>query len=280
MNKYPAIFAMMLLLAGCATVRDVDGNRYKTVKINGMQWMAENLRTTHYADGTPIAKASPDSKDMEQPLYYDHFEQLDSTKKYGLLYNWFAAVRSTASDTSGIVQGVCPDGWHLPSESEWDMLSIGSVLQNMPASYLRNLLKFLRQPPAGYSRPNGYADLGEEHHWWCSAPSIDDGTGTGRYVSFHNYPYPYVCFGNVENGYSIRCVKDGTRQILSLKGQKRSEKPKKEVKLPENVISLPYKIAHVRSYYSAAENTQVNTYIRSSKRISLHRYRNFSLEKM
>ena len=118
---------MMLLLAGCATVRDVDGNRYKTVKINGMQWMVENLRTTHYADGTPIAKAQPDSKDTEQPLYYDRFEQQDSTKKYGLLYNWFAAVRSTASDTSGIVQGVCPDGWHLPSESEWDMLSIGSV---------------------------------------------------------------------------------------------------------------------------------------------------------
>ena len=98
---------MMLLLAGCATVRDVDGNHYKTLKINGMQWMVENLRTTHYADGTPIAKASPDSKDMEQPLYYDRFEQLDSTKKYGLLYNWFTAVHSTASDSSEMLQGVC-----------------------------------------------------------------------------------------------------------------------------------------------------------------------------
>ncbi|MCR4965960.1 MAG: hypothetical protein K6A41_09935 [Bacteroidales bacterium] len=42
--KYPIIFAMMLLLAGCATVCDVDGNRYKELKINDMRWMAENLR--------------------------------------------------------------------------------------------------------------------------------------------------------------------------------------------------------------------------------------------
>ena len=151
--------AMILLLGGCATVRDVDGNRYKTVKINGMQWMAENLRTNHYADGSSIAKAESSSKDTEQPLYYERFGQPDSVKKYGLLYNWYAAVRSTASDTSGMVQGVCPDGWHLPSESDWNMLSVGSVAQNMPASYQRNLLKFLRQPPAGYSRPNGYAEL-------------------------------------------------------------------------------------------------------------------------
>ena len=108
MNKYPIIFAIIMLLAGCSTVRDVDGNRYKTMKINGMQWMAENLRTTHYADGTPIAKASPDSKDAEQSLYYDRFEQSDSTKKYGLLYNWYAAVRPDDSDTSGEEQGVCP----------------------------------------------------------------------------------------------------------------------------------------------------------------------------
>ena len=99
---------MILLLAGCSTVRDVDGNRYKTVKINGMQWMSENLRTTHYADGTPIAQAHPSSKGTEQPLYYDRFEQQDSTKKYGLLYNWFAAVRLDTSDSFGVVQGVRP----------------------------------------------------------------------------------------------------------------------------------------------------------------------------
>ena len=67
MNKYLAIFAMILLLGGCATVRDVDGNRYKTVKINGMQWMAENLRATHYAEG--IALLDKWLSDKEKTCY-------------------------------------------------------------------------------------------------------------------------------------------------------------------------------------------------------------------
>lgn len=55
--KLCALFsALALLFPACVTVRDCDGNRYRTLKINGMRWMAENLRTTHYADGSPIVR--------------------------------------------------------------------------------------------------------------------------------------------------------------------------------------------------------------------------------
>ena len=45
---------LALLLPACVTVRDCDGNRYRTLKINGMRWMAENLRTTVVAFFVPI----------------------------------------------------------------------------------------------------------------------------------------------------------------------------------------------------------------------------------
>ena len=214
MKKYSAIFAMILLLGGCATVRDVDGNRYKTVKINGMQWMAENLRATHYADGSPIAKAQPDSKSTEQPLYYDRFGQPDSTKKYGLLYNWYAAVRSTASDTSGIVQGVCPDGWHLPSTAEWDTLTKGCFAERsrmaleITSHYRRLFKKFMPQDHAGYSIPYEFVQRGEVSYWWSSSLMVDT-FAIGRYIEPFNEPCPYVCYGQLINGYSVRCVRDG-----------------------------------------------------------------------
>ena len=56
--------ALAFLFPACVTVRDCDGNRYRTLEINGMRWMAENLRTTHYADGSPIARGEVTNKEM------------------------------------------------------------------------------------------------------------------------------------------------------------------------------------------------------------------------
>ena len=214
MKKYTILFSIILLFAGCTMVRDVDGNHYKTVKINGMQWMAENLRTTHYADGTPIAQAHPGSKGTEQPLYYDRFEQLDSTKKYGLLYNWYAAVRLDTSDSFGVVKGVCPDGWHLPSTAEWDLLSKGCFAERsrmaseMTSHYRRLIKKFMPQNHAGFSIPYEFAQRGEVSYWWSSSLLVDT-VAIGRYIESFNEPCPYVCYGQLINGYSVRCVRDG-----------------------------------------------------------------------
>lgn len=69
-SKLFALFcALALLLPACVTVRDIDGNRYRTLKINGMRWMAENLRTTHYADGSPIVQSEVADKDTTVACY-------------------------------------------------------------------------------------------------------------------------------------------------------------------------------------------------------------------
>ena len=95
-------------------VTDYDGHQYKTVKIGDQCWMAENLKSTHYADGTEI----------EEQWAYNNDEALAHT--YGRLYNWAAMMHGAASSNSNPsgVQGICPDGWHVPSDSEWQELEM------------------------------------------------------------------------------------------------------------------------------------------------------------
>lgn len=104
-----------------------DGNEYVTVKLGEQVWMAENLRylpegETQDFDISPIS-----------PRYYVIFDNdLDtelgtaSVDMYGMFYNLPAATQEEELVTVGenrIVQGVCPDGWHLPSQAEWDALA-------------------------------------------------------------------------------------------------------------------------------------------------------------
>ena len=105
---------------GTPTVNDYDGNVYNTVQIGDQCWMKENLRTKHYATGTPIPFNAGVS--YTEPRCFQN--SILDVNTYGLYYNWYAAMNgATASDAnpSG-VQGVCPNGWHLPSKAEWNQL--------------------------------------------------------------------------------------------------------------------------------------------------------------
>jgi uncharacterized protein (TIGR02145 family) len=105
-----------------------DGNEYNWVKIGDQVWMAENL-----AYLPSVNQVADGSEDAAGSYYYVHgydWTNVSDAKRtsnystYGVLYNWTAAMDSTASssaDPSG-VQGVCPTGWHLPSEAEWTAL--------------------------------------------------------------------------------------------------------------------------------------------------------------
>lgn len=104
------------------TVTDYDGNVYNTVQLGTQCWMAENLRTTHFADGTFIPVGTEESNYN----YYRYYPNEDSTivDVYGFHYNWKAAMHGAGSSNSvpSGIQGVCPDGWHLPSRAEWQAM--------------------------------------------------------------------------------------------------------------------------------------------------------------
>ncbi len=94
------------------TVTDFDGNEYGTVTIGTQTWLSENLKSTHYSDGSAISGV------------FDYDNNASNSEAYGKLYTWDAAMNGagTSSASPSGVQGVCPTGFHLPSQNEWKTL--------------------------------------------------------------------------------------------------------------------------------------------------------------
>lgn len=118
----------------CISVEDYDGNVYPLVMLGSQCWMAENLRVTHYSNGEAIPLSQETTAEMVDHAfrcYPGANPQL--VNMFGYLYTWTAAMHgspSSAASPSG-VQGICPVGWHLPSEAEWKQLMdyVGSESQ-------------------------------------------------------------------------------------------------------------------------------------------------------
>ena len=117
----------------CATrfVRDSEGNMYNTVQIGGQCWLRENLRCKKFSDGRTIRAPTEDEYTYRQ----SEFVPNDSLPSYGLLYSPKAIMDgdTSSSATPSGVQGICPQGWHLPSCDEWETLN-SSLGGNVPAS--------------------------------------------------------------------------------------------------------------------------------------------------
>jgi len=184
-----------------------DGHVYKTVKIGNQIWMAENL----------AYKTSSGS------WAYNNNESNVTT--YGRLYNWAAAMNgdSTSYNNPSGVQGVCPNGWHLPSGNEWTelvdflggynvaggkMKETGYEHWNSPNSGATNESGFTALP-GGYRAYNDgtFNDLGNDAHFWSTSEGSSSSVwGRGLYYNTSEVS-PYG--GGFKNfGYSVRCLQD------------------------------------------------------------------------
>jgi len=92
------------------TCKDIEGNRYKTVKIGNQIWMAENLKVTRYRDNTRI-RTVPKHDPRTNGSYYfppsSYSPKIIKKSKIGLLYTW------------DVILKIAPKGWHIPSDEEW-----------------------------------------------------------------------------------------------------------------------------------------------------------------
>jgi len=110
-------------VAALQGVKDVDNNRYDVVTIGTQTWMAENLKTTRYNDGTVIplitgntAWATASTNGAPGYCWYSNLSS--NLILYGALYNWYSINSSSNGN-----KNVCPTGWHVPTDSEWTTLS-------------------------------------------------------------------------------------------------------------------------------------------------------------
>ena len=125
-------------VCGTSTVTDIEGNVYNTVQIgtgeNAQCWMKENLRVKLYSDGQAhnLTNSQNTLSNNDRYYYYPNLTMTneDSVHKYGLLYNWYAAMDGSTNEKA---QGICPTGWHLPSKS--DFVYMHTVVHGEPVNY-------------------------------------------------------------------------------------------------------------------------------------------------
>ena len=223
---------------GATTVTDIDGNTYNTVQIGSQCWMKENLRTTQYADGTPIEQGTGNSSFV--PYWYYSNNNPSTKNEYGLLYNWRAVVRNSGSSNSNPsgIQGICPDGWHVPSDAEWTQLTdyvssrpeyvcgynythIAKALaattrwnyNNMYACAIGNEIELNNATgfsalPAGYYYDEIYPCFGSEA--WITSATAGGNYNDGQWIRrmFHTSPFVQASLHYKDVACSVRCVRD------------------------------------------------------------------------
>lgn len=207
------------------SLTDVDGNTYKTIKIGTQTWMAENLKTTKYNDGTTIPNVT--NQDVWSKLtsgaYCWYINQSAAYKNiYGALYNWYTVKTGK----------LCPGGWHVPSDAEWTTLTdymggwdiAGSKLKETGNSHWIPLPPYVLMlnvtNESGFTAlPGGYRgsvwtfylieNLGYLGLWWSSTES--DYEVDNILIRTMNYQFNGITSqndGGKKAGLSCRCIKN------------------------------------------------------------------------
>ena len=199
-----------------------DGNVYKTVKIGDQVWMAENLKYLPSVIG-------PKTESNTTPYYYVYGYNGTSVtdakatsyyKPYGVLYNW-PAVMAGSAPSSSLVQGVCPTGWHVPSEAEWATLitylgggevaggklkETGTTHWNSPNLGATDEVGFTALP-GGFRDPGGNFGTLESIGMWWSATELGN-IYASQFGLNSTIIHVYGGGGEKRLGYSVRCRKD------------------------------------------------------------------------
>lgn len=217
---------------------DIDGNTYRITEIGGRTWMAENLRVTRYADGTAIENVDYDwdwfQLERDDRAYCWYNDDTANAEPFGALYTWAAAMNGadTLDSDTMTIQGVCPDGWHMPTDAEWKEMEIHL---GMSAAVADELEKWRGEDVGGKLKQSG------NYYWSYPNQGATDATGfsglpgraryyDGRFdtqdvaafwtATEHDSLYSlyrglaslsdmvYRDYFDKTSGFSVRCVKD------------------------------------------------------------------------
>lgn len=176
-----------------------DGKVYKTVKIGTQTWMAENLN--YKVDSS-----------------WCYANSADSCAKYGRLYTWAEVMAGHASSTASPsgVQGVCPTGWHVPSDAEWTKLTDTTLSSSTAGTKLKSLGGWhsgngtdtygFRVLPAGLDYGGSFHDIGGYAYLWSASETV---ASDAWYRDFSNgYANVYRSSSYKTYGFALRCLQD------------------------------------------------------------------------
>jgi len=205
-------------------VIDVDGNIYPTILIGNQVWMAENLKTTHFANGSVIPNVTDNSYwiGLNSPAWCNYENNPINDIFYGKLYNWY---------TTDDFRNVCPSNWHVPTDADWDVLigfideAYNPISNGAQSAIAGGKMKSISgwipftgvtsTNESGFSGlPGGYRfnssgvffSIGYYGHWWSST-EVNTGPSWYRYLAYGNSNY-YRQSSSKKFGYSVRCIKD------------------------------------------------------------------------
>jgi len=199
-------------------VKDADGNVYKIVTIGTQTWMAENLKTTRYNDGStiPLVTNREEWNALITPGYcwFDN-DRTTYGNTYGALYNWYTV-------NSG---KLCPTGWHMPTKEEWTTLvtylggedNAGGRLKatgtpslwQSPNTGANNQSGFTALPSGARYNSMSFIEIGKFTTFWASTEAVDNAKNawgiTLGYMDSKAQIYPY---SEKVTGLPVRCIKD------------------------------------------------------------------------
>ncbi len=202
---------------------DQQGNNYKTILIGSQEWMAENLYSSIYRNGDPINNITGNTQWQNATsgawCHFNNDSQFECP--YGKLYNWYAVADS---------RNLCPTGWHIPTDSEWNIL-----IQHLDSMYSPNATASQSDSAGGKIKTSGFAfwspstdtssnssgfsglpagnrssigvfsNLYAYANWWSASVNIDN--SWYRSVRYYNNDI-YRFSTNRSSGFSVRCLKD------------------------------------------------------------------------
>ncbi len=191
---------------------DQDGNVYKTIVIGTQEWMAENLKASHYRNGDAIPLVTSDSiwagLSTGATCWYNN-DSVNYNCPYGKFYNGYAVADP---------RNICPAGWHIPSDSEWILIGFflgedsiaGGKMKSTATNYWYNPNSAADNTsgfsglPGGWRYENGtYAFLTADGIWW----GFSQGTFVSRHLVYSNGTL-YRIYNGVRFGFSVRCLRD------------------------------------------------------------------------
>ena len=194
---------------------DIEGNKYKTVKIGAQVWMAENLKVSRYNDGATILNITDATQwaNLTSGAWVFYNNDATNNAKYGKLYNWYSL-----SPTTNGNKNICPIGWHVPRDAEWTVLTdylggltvaggkmkeVGTTNWNSPNTDATNTSLFTGLP-GGYRNFTGsYFSIGNYGFWWSSTED-DTSNAWNRRLGWDSGRSNV----NKGGGLSVRCLRD------------------------------------------------------------------------